>query len=872
VSGQWDHLLVTGPLERDASIAELTTAARDAVNGQGSVCVVHGEAGIGKSSLIAACRPHWHDDLRVLTGYCDDLATPRTLGPIRDLIPFLGAELAQALRVQERDAVYAALRDEFSGADPAILIVEDVHWADEATFDVLRFLVRRIAHLPLVLVLTYRDDSVTDARGMRLLLGEIANGDRVHRIPLQRLSRAAVRMLSADSAIDADWLYRVSSGNPFFVTEVLRFGADTRTAPPTVIDAVIARTQQLSAQQRSDLERLAVIPSAVEGWLVQSLVSGGLHGLRAAEQAGLIVATPAQVSFRHELTRRALVDSLPGAKQIELNARVLAALTARPGSDPSRLVHHAVHAGDAEAISRYGVMAARGASRAGAHRESVAHYRCVLAHRDRLSASGLADVLEEYGIECYTTGNAEAACTALLEAVELRRRGTDRKALGSALHRLSRVQSWNGSSPSPELAAREAVQVLTGAGDDRLLAQACSTLAHHLHKLALRGREAVEYGERAVALARAVDDPAVLAYALNDLGSAQRSIGERTVGRMTQEESVRVATAANEVALACRARNNVAGALIEDLRLSEAEAQIKAAIELAEAGEHLGLLIFARTMGLLLAFYRSDWKAVDRATEAPLELQPPLAQWAFAAVAARVAIRRGRSEGDSQLAALPALAEVTDVDRIALVASGHAEAAWLRADLEAVRRHAEPMYDWARGLGHTRLEHEFGHWLIQAGCRIEPTTSLDPYALQNRGRPLEAATRWQAAGMPYEQAAALAESERPADLLAALVIVDRIGAGPLARIVRQRLRRQGVTHVPRGPVAKTRSRPDGLTARQVEVARLLARGWSNARIAESLFLSVRTIDNHVAAIFTKLGVSQRQEVRRRLPEVEATSE
>ena len=232
---------MTDLLEREAAIVELTAAVQRAKQRLGSVTVIHGEAGIGKSSLLLAARQHWDDDVRVLVAYCDDLATPRALGPIRDLIPFLGADLAQALQGEDRESVFAALRTEVSGPGPGtVLIIEDVHWADEATFDVLQFLVRRIADLPLALVLTCRDGAVRNERRLRALLGMVATAVRVHRIGLQPLSRESVRLLSVGSPLDANALHQLTAGNPFFVTEMIRYGTDPQSPPPTVIDAVLA--------------------------------------------------------------------------------------------------------------------------------------------------------------------------------------------------------------------------------------------------------------------------------------------------------------------------------------------------------------------------------------------------------------------------------------------------------------------------------------------------------------------------------------------------------------------------------------------------------------------------------------------------------
>jgi predicted ATPase len=239
---------VAGPvlLERDRELAELAQAAREAVAGEGGLVLILGEAGIGKSSLVRALRGLLPANGRLLVGHCDDLGTPRTLGPFRDLVGSVGTGLTRALRGGgERDAVLTALRSELDWAGhPTILVVEDVHWADEATLDVLRYLARRIAELPAVLVLTYRDDELTREHPLHQLLGQAAASGRVRRLPLRRLSEQAVRQLGSASPVDARQVFAMTSGNPFFVTEVLATGDGDRV-PSTVVDAVLARVRRL---------------------------------------------------------------------------------------------------------------------------------------------------------------------------------------------------------------------------------------------------------------------------------------------------------------------------------------------------------------------------------------------------------------------------------------------------------------------------------------------------------------------------------------------------------------------------------------------------------------------------------------------------
>jgi DNA-binding CsgD family transcriptional regulator/energy-coupling factor transporter ATP-binding protein EcfA2 len=850
---------VAGPvlLERERELAELALAAREAAAGEGGLVLISGEAGIGKSSLVRAVRGLLPAGARVLVGHCDDLGTPRTLGPFRDLIGQVGAELTRALREGgERDEVLAALRSELDWTGhPTVLVVEDVHWADEATLDVLRYLARRIGELPAVLVLTYRDDELTREHPLQQLLGQASAAGRVRRLPMRRLSQDAVRWLSAASRVDAGQVFALTAGNPFFVAEVLAGGDDGRV-PSTVVDAVLARVRRLNAATQDVLEQLAVVPSTVERWLVDALVAGGLAALAAAEEHGLLTVSPASVAFRHELARRAVADSLPVARRVELNRRVLQALAGREDADLARIVHHAAEAGDSDAIVRHGPSAARDAAAAGAHREAAAHYRLVLGHRERFAPAELAELLERYAVECYTIGTAETAVAAQREAIGLRRSLGDPRALGADLRWLSRMAYWAGDRATAEQAAGEAIAVLESAGDRRLLALALSNQSQ-LHMLAYRATDCVAVGERAVALAREVGDAAILSHALLNVGSARWQLGD-LVAWPLMEESLRVALAAGEVEHACRSCVVLGWHQLDDLHLEDAERTLAEGIGLAERQDHLGFLGYLTVELGMLKLARAAWDDAVRAARRGLD-GAPLVRHGALTVLGRVRVRRGEPGGDELLQEAWKLAvELRELQRTGPTAVARAEAAWLAGDHTAVRAIAGPVHDEARRLGHVPLQAQLSYWLTKAGQAATPAASGHPYALQAAGRWREAAAAWRAAGCPYEHAAALAESPEPQDRLAALAELDALGAAPLARLVRAGLRRLGVAHVPRGPVGTTRLNPAGLTDRQVQVLRLLGQGCTNAEIADRLVVSTRTVDSHVAAVLAKLGVATRR--------------
>jgi DNA-binding CsgD family transcriptional regulator/tetratricopeptide (TPR) repeat protein len=854
-------------LERDQELATLMNAAREAAAGIGSVVLLHGEAGIGKTSLVSAIKSQLPSETRMLIGSCDALSTPRTLGPFRDLACVVGPRLAEALQAGERDLVMDALLDELHRPPPSTLVVEDVHWADEATVDTLRFLVRRIAQLPVVLLLTYRDDELSREHPLAQLLGDASHTEQVHHLSPRRLSEPAVRTLVGDSPLDAEEVFALSDGNPYFVSELVASAVDS-SVPPTVVDAVLSRPRRLAPAHQDTVELLAIVPSAIDRHLVDALANDH-SAIEAAEARGLLTVQPDQVSFRHELTRRAIADALPVARRMELNAHVLSAMEDLGIYDASRLVHHASEAGDVDALVRYAPIAARDAATSAAHREAAAHFALALAHEDRFTPPELADFFEECAVERYTIGAAGDAVTAQRRAVALRWELEDQRVLGLSLRWLSRMLWFNGMRAGADEAAQEATAVLGAVGDDGLFAFALSNQSQ-LAMLAHRTEEAETLARRAIALATAAGATPVLSHALTNLGLARWMSGDHS-GFDDLHEAVRVALSIDDVEDACRAYVGIVWSLLDEFRLDEAEPFMSEALALAEQAEFIGFLAYLQACRARLELARGRWEAAVAVAELPQHSQPA-ARCTALTVLGTVRLRLGQPGATELLAEAQRLAEQMDeLQRIGPVAAARCEHAALQGDWAAVVEIAEPVFALAVQLGDQNLQAELAYRLRMAGRAVDPPDVDHPFAVQTRGDWRAAAEIWATRGCPYHQAAALADSSDPAALLEALSISDSLGATPLARRVRTALRQLGVPNVPRGPMAGTRENPAGLTDRQLEVLRLLARGLTNGEIATQLVLSVRTVDRHVAEILAKLGVTSRRQAAARAEALGITS-
>ena len=379
---------MAGLLERQVELQLLEAAVDRAAGGRGSTVLVLGEAGIGKTSLLRAFLGDLSPSVRVLTGACEDLLTPRPLSPLREAVRSVPGPLADALAAPPDDPgeVFAAAAQEL-GRDPGptVLVVEDAHWADGATLDALRYLGRRMHELPAVLVASYREDDLDLDHPLRSVLGGLASAEAL-RLHLDRLTPAAVAELAGQQGVDAGELFRLTGGNPFFVSELLAFSGPA--VPPTVVDAVLARFASLGPESQAVVRQLSVVPSGLGIAALRVLVDD-LEPVGEAERAGVLELRGTLVSFRHELARRAVEGSLTSIERIELNRVMLQLLVDADGSgaDPFRMLHHAVGAGDDAAVVEHGTSAARQATRVGAHRQAAVAYEQVLARGDLLDAT-----------------------------------------------------------------------------------------------------------------------------------------------------------------------------------------------------------------------------------------------------------------------------------------------------------------------------------------------------------------------------------------------------------------------------------------------------------------------------------------------------
>jgi DNA-binding CsgD family transcriptional regulator/tetratricopeptide (TPR) repeat protein len=843
-------------LERASFLHTLGEYAGDARRGDGRLVLVCGESGMGKTALLEAFQRRTKG-ARWLWGACDGLLTPRPLGPLFDIGLQAGGELADLCRQgAARDRLFTAFLAEID-SPPAltVAVIEDVHWADEATIDLLSFAGRRLGRMPTLVLATYRDDELADDHPLRVVLGDLATQRATRRMRLPPLSQEAVRALAGQRDVDAAELYRVTGGNPFYVREIVEAGWPS--VPPTVRDAVGARLARLSTGARQVVEAAAVMGARVDRLILSSLLGPG----SSAEEClatGILLADGTGLRFRHELVRMAVEAGIAPHRKTELHARLLAVLEERRDADPVLLAHHAEGAGDEKAVLRHAPEAARRSSRLGAHREAAAQFERALRFAGERDQPALAALHEGAAGQYSLLDRWEEAEGALRIALQLRRELGDDLSAGQGLQRLCTTLWRLCRGGESGQAAQEAVRVLQARPPGSELAWAYANLSTS-YMLAGRSDEAVDIGEKARALGQDLHQADVVSHALTAIGSAV--LKSRLDGIGSIEQALRIALDADlheEAGLAYSVLHEVAARLHRFKDEKRYYAEGMAYCEGRELGVFSTCLTGWRAYTFML---QGRWdEAADISTQmlgrqriSPVNRLNPLR------VLGSIRGRRGEAGAWELLEEALALAEgVAEPRWIAPVREARAELRWLSGQPGLAVQEARSAYGSAVGRVDPWTLGPPAIWLSRLSVPDGALTSLPkPFALEIAGDWRGAAAVWDRLSRPYDAALARLGSSDEAGLRHALAALDDLGARATAAVARRRMRDLGIKAIPRGPRPATRAAPAGLTAREQEILALLSEGLPDREISRRLFISERTVHHHVSAVLSKIGVSSR---------------
>ncbi|WP_066823565.1 helix-turn-helix transcriptional regulator [Sphingomonas mali] len=838
-------------LERDSILDSLDRLAVDAIAGHGRVVFVVGEAGIGKTSVLRAAAARMDGRLRLMWAVCEDWSTAEALTILRDLPVIDTAALDNAHDGSTRFALFGDTLARLS-EEPTALLIEDLHWADDGSIDLIRYLGRRIADRPLLIVISSRNED-QGARGrLSRAAGDLPAGVR-RRVDLARLSSAAVGKLAAAKGLIGSAIHDATDGNPLLVTEIL---ANKGSRSTSIDDLVLARADLLDPPARAFLDFCSIVPRRVS--LAQIEAQGATdRDIAACVDAGLLLADGEGLAFRHEITRHAVAAALSPLARKQLHARELARLD-QAGASAARRLHHAVGAGEMAAIRALAPEAARTAAALGAHHEAVAAWDALLSRDEQPldPAHGQA-----FAHELHVTGDLASAVEWQRRVLAIYEADGDRLRQGDALRFLSRLHYLNGDRALADQTGEAAVAALEPYSHTPELALAYANLAQ-LAMLADDPDETLRWSERAIPIARALGRDDILATVLNNYGTGmQYDDLERAMALL--DESIALGAATGSQEHVARAFTNKSWLLRQARRLDAALAVAAEGVAYCRERDldtWRDYMIGGQALTLLDLGRWDEARAtaepvVSSTTNTYLMRNPAVRAMAM------LNIRCGDADPSELIAELHEhMARGREAPRFSSLALIVAEHAWtcalppdeplaLLAEAAAlIHRNGSP---WDRA--------QIWYWRRKLGDDTAAPPNLpSPYAQLGQGKVAAAAAAFADQAMPFGQAQALIEGD-DAQAMDGLAILDRLGASAWATRARSDLATRGMRKGVRGPRASTRRNSFGLTRREIDVLGAIDKGWTNRQIGEQLFVSAKTIDHHVSSILGKLGARTRGE-------------
>ncbi len=858
-------------LERESHLTKLAHCVSNAQSGRGGVVLIAGEAGVGKTSLMQAFNNEQSMGT-VCWGMCDALFTPQALGPVYDIALSLSAKTRDmAVQTANSSELFPAILAELSKSTMRILLIEDLHWADNATLDFIKYIARRISILNTLLVLSYRPDEIDARHPAQSVLGDL-QAKTTTRIELSPLSFAAVEQLNTSSTIRNERLYEITGGNPFFVTELLASSAITDSAiPASIQEAVNARLNRLNSEERKFLEFASLVPGAIDPALLQQKIpEAEMLAMAAVGRNLLKTEQDGSLRFRHELARLATLARIPARQRQDYHADFLTILLQR--NDPSltaQIVHHASGAGYAQAVLQYAPIAADQAAAVGSHREAAAHLATALQYVDKAEPPEAASLYEKWAYEAgLALSIDDNVVEARRHAMTLWRALNRMDKVGENMRWLSRLLWYRGESAQANRYADEAVRILENEAPSKEKAMAFS-LRSQMHMLQGRMDDAIRWGEKALATS---DSPEVRIHALNNIGTAKIFRGN-TGGLKDMDVSLQLAKQHGFHEDAARVYTNLAeyGVEFKDFALAEKTINEGIAFDTQHDLDAWTFYLVGRQAQLRLEQGRlHDAVTIAEGVLARKD-QTLLMRLPAQVVLATAKMRLGEECASTLLqSALKNALTVDEPQYIAPIRLGLIELAWYNKNFQAAAEHVEAV-SALPDLTSPWLMAELYFWASHCGFSV-PKQAVKrfpaPYQLQHAGKSAAAAEAFLALGAPYLAAACLCESTDASSLSLASDLARKMQAQRLLEKLRYTARKANLEiaalKAKRGPYSAARQHPLGLTKKEQQVLALLVNGASNQDIAEQLSRSKRTVEHHVSSIFSKMNAHNRVDVLMRV--------
>ena len=847
-------------IEREELLDFLQTQLKN-VEAEGHCVFIAGEAGIGKTSLVKVFCKQNYVDANIYHGACDALFTPRPLAPLYDIIWQLDSELGtNSHTIQERTELFSKLFFELSiKKEKTLIIFEDIHWADEATLDFIKFFARRISQLKCLFILTYRDDEIHSRHPLRNVLGQLPT-DSFTKVSMNPLSREAVEKMAIEKGYSGQDVYSISGGNPFYVTEIL--SSYSVGVPDNIKDAILSTYNRLEETTRQIWDLLSVIPSGFEIKYLEMFEPLYSFSLESCLQAKILFLKDGNIFFKHELFRRTIETSLSPLKRIALNKKILTLLqeSFEENQEIERIIHHAKNANEYDLVVRYTPLAASNAACIGAHIEASRLYFTAIEYYQGNDKEVLIKFYESYAYECYLINNIKQAIIYAGKTLNLLKEKNATDKIGNCMRFLSRLWWLDGNKNNAEKFAEQAIQVLSDQSSSPAKAMAFSNMSQ-LKMLCDQPAQCIEWGEKAISIAREINNEEALSHALNNVGSVyMNSEPENQKGVELLQQSLDIALKNSFHEHAARAYSNLASNGIEMKDYVFAKKILEQGIKYCEERELDSWRSNMLSLKAILNLETGDWKGAYTIADNLLknEFQIPSFNINALTVLGLINLRTGDADALPLLIKAKTKAfESRELQRIIPSLVALLEYEWLTGKIVIEKTDLDYTLNMIDKSIYNVEKNRFAFWLCKARKQQLSTSRIyEGYEVSSVAKAQKAASIWEKSGCNYSRAMALFEGTTD-DKRKAILIVHDLGANAVFERMKLEMRTSGIKSIPRGLRKTTQSNPAFLTGRELDVLHLLKDGLQNKEIASQLFISAKTVDHHISSILFKLDVNTR---------------
>ncbi|MEO8415759.1 MAG: AAA family ATPase [Ginsengibacter sp.] len=842
-------------IERDNFLETLQSRFNKISAAEGHCFFITGEAGIGKTSLIKAFLKQVGEDSMQFVGACDSLFAPRPLAPLYDVAVQIKKNWADNIySVSSVTELFTKFVEEFSdSALPVVLVFEDIHWADEGTLDFIKFFARRISRIRCLFILTSRDDVMNRKQPLRNLLSDLAT-DTFTRMKLTPLSKESVHKLAYQKGYNAENVYNISGGNPFYVNEIL--ASYSPGIPDNIKDSILAVYNRQEEATKSAWQLLSVIPEGLE--LDRFLkIDVTLHlPIENCLETKILVVKNDRIQFKHELYRRTIENSLSPFKRVALHKNLLELfLTAfEETGEIERIVHHAKNASENKLVLQYAPIAAKQAASVGSHLEAAKLFFTAIEYYDKKDTEKLVKLFEEYAYECYLTNQVNDAIIYQAKALKIRKDKNELEEIGNGLSFLSKLWWYEGNRIKAESFAEQAIEVLNGESASRAKAMACSNMSKLKSEMDHLD-ECIFWGEKAVAIAEEVDDQETISDALLNMGSAIMMDDQlRNNGIKLLEQSLQIALKNSYHEHIARVYSTLGGNWVAIKNYDLAKKYLELGIDYCEEKQIDSLRLYMLSSKARLYLETGNWSEAYSIADNLLKKEnlPLIIRIGALAVAATIKIRRGDTDGRALLIEAKNKAfETTELQRIIPVFLALLEYEWISGKSLIEEEVLAGKINTVVQLGKFSKESKFYFWLRKTGKNY-----LLPGEKMGAAMSPKEISFWNKKGSAYEHALILFEGDED-DKRKALAMMQQLDADAVCEKMKMQMRSSGIRKIPRGLRESTKGNPAQLTNRELDVLHLLKGAVQNKEIAETLFISPKTVDHHISSILFKLDVNSR---------------